>query len=182
MENKSNNKTLMILMIICVCLSITTLGIVIYDRFIRKEPEPAVLKPIDLGNQMVNDNENNDQLKKELNTINNQLMNLLSNTSKENFEIEAKKYLSDEMISKLLKYYDNDTKSFCLDTAACGASGGYFLEETDIMYRDFEIVSVSDKIIKANGIYGESSTNTNKTEIIYTKENGIWKIKSFEIK
>ncbi len=50
MENKSNNKTLMILMTICVCLSITTLGIVIYDRFIRKEPETAVLKPINTDN------------------------------------------------------------------------------------------------------------------------------------
>lgn len=48
MEKEKNTKTLMILMIICVCLSITTLGIVIYDRFIRKEPEHAVLKPIDV--------------------------------------------------------------------------------------------------------------------------------------
>ena len=61
MENKSNNKTLMILMIICVCLSIVTLGIVIYDRFIRKEPEHAVLKPIDSvsiidNNQQKNEN------------------------------------------------------------------------------------------------------------------------------
>ena len=61
MENKSNNKTLMILMIICVCLSITTLGIVIYDRFIRKEPEPAVLKPIDTNNQKDDNNVSNDE-------------------------------------------------------------------------------------------------------------------------
>ena len=53
MEKEKNTKTLMILMIICVCLSITTLGIVIYDRFIRKEPEHAVLKPITIDN---NDN------------------------------------------------------------------------------------------------------------------------------
>ena len=50
MEKEKNTKTLMILMIICVCLSITTLGIVIYDRFIRKEPEHAVLKPITIDN------------------------------------------------------------------------------------------------------------------------------------
>ena len=47
MEKEKNNKTLMILMIICVCLSIATLGLVIYDRFIRKEPEHAILKPIE---------------------------------------------------------------------------------------------------------------------------------------
>ena len=61
MEKEKNTKTLMILMIICVCLSITTLGIVIYDRFIRKEPEHAVLKPITVDNQNTtinNDNKN----------------------------------------------------------------------------------------------------------------------------
>ena len=47
MDNKSN-KTLIILMSICVCLSLITLGIVVYDRFIRKEPERAVLKPIEV--------------------------------------------------------------------------------------------------------------------------------------
>ena len=47
MEKEKNTKTLMTLMIICVCLSIVTLGLVIYDRFIRKEPEHAVLKPIE---------------------------------------------------------------------------------------------------------------------------------------
>ena len=47
MKKGNNSKTLMILMIICVCLSLATLGIVIYDRFIRKEPEHAVLKPLD---------------------------------------------------------------------------------------------------------------------------------------
>lgn len=41
------SKTLVVLMILCVCLSLVTLGIVIYDRFIRKEPEHAILKPIE---------------------------------------------------------------------------------------------------------------------------------------
>ena len=64
MEKEKNTKTLMILMIICVCLSITTLGIVIYDRFIRKEPEHAVLKPIMVDNQSSENNVANNNIKK----------------------------------------------------------------------------------------------------------------------
>ncbi len=53
MEKEKNTKTLITLMIICVCLSIVTLGLVIYDRFIRKEPEHAVLKPITIDNNQI---------------------------------------------------------------------------------------------------------------------------------
>ena len=42
-------------MIICVSLSFITLGIVIYDKFIRKEPEKTIIKPVSVDyNSMKN--------------------------------------------------------------------------------------------------------------------------------
>ena len=48
-EKCSCSKLLMTLMIVCVLLSVATLGIVVYDKFINNEErlEHAVLKPID---------------------------------------------------------------------------------------------------------------------------------------
>lgn len=48
MKEAKLSKTLVVLMIICVCLSLATLAIVVYDRFIKKEPEHAVLKPLEI--------------------------------------------------------------------------------------------------------------------------------------
>ncbi len=47
-ECNNTSKTLIILMSICVALSIITLGIVVYDRLVRKEPEHVILKPIEI--------------------------------------------------------------------------------------------------------------------------------------
>ena len=46
-KGKNNSKgcdKMMILMIICVLLSLTTLAIVTYDKFIKVEPEPSWAK------------------------------------------------------------------------------------------------------------------------------------------
>ena len=53
---KNNGKVIIVLMVICVLLSIGTLGITIYDRFFRNEIlEPVILKPIDLNGLVNND-------------------------------------------------------------------------------------------------------------------------------
>ena len=54
----SCSKLLMTLMMICVLLSIATLGIVVYDKFIRKDEkmERTVLKPIDVKCEASNNN------------------------------------------------------------------------------------------------------------------------------
>ena len=45
MNKESCSRTLMTLMIICASLSFITLGIVVFDKFIREEPEKTVVKP-----------------------------------------------------------------------------------------------------------------------------------------
>ena len=57
---KNNSKTLLTLMSLCVCLSIITLGLVIYDRFIKEEPEHAILKPIEIVPNTNDNKQNND--------------------------------------------------------------------------------------------------------------------------
>ena len=51
MEKDNSSKLMMILMVCCVVLSFVTLGIVCYDKFIRKEPEKTILKPVENTNQ-----------------------------------------------------------------------------------------------------------------------------------
>lgn len=71
MKKDNYSKTLIILMILCVCLSIATLGIVVYDRFIKKEPEHALLKPVE-GVPTVQDVEENDTPVEENEVVENQ--------------------------------------------------------------------------------------------------------------
>ncbi len=60
-ESKSRSKILVILMIICVVLSIITLGIVVYDKFIRSDDlEHPLLKPISGSKEDANNKCDND--------------------------------------------------------------------------------------------------------------------------
>lgn len=63
MKEAKLSKTLVVLMIICVCLSLATLAIVVYDRFIKKEPEHAVLKPLEIPTvEEKDDTQENDEI------------------------------------------------------------------------------------------------------------------------
>ena len=56
-ESKNCSKTLIILIIVCITLSIITLGIVVYDNFIRSD---TILKPISGSNEENKETNNND--------------------------------------------------------------------------------------------------------------------------
>ena len=172
---KRKNIEIVVLLIIIVAL----LGSLIYLLFIKKDKLVEPSKTQD-NHQVV---DNDQELKKSLEEINEEVTKLLhTETTVEKFEQHAKKYFTNDMISELIKYYDKNTKTVCLDSAACYASGGFFGETTDIEYRKFEITSVENDVIKAKGIYGEAENNiTGETEILYQKESGVWKIEKFDI-
>ncbi len=139
------------------------------------------LKPTD-NTEEKEDNKNN--IQKELEKVNEKVFELLSpGKTLDEFKKQATNYFTDDVINELAKYYDKNTESICLDTAACGVGGGFLLEVTDIDYRKLEIVDIKDDIIVANGIYGEAEDNiSGKTEITYKKVNGVWKISEYNLK
>ena len=60
-ESKNCSKTLIILIIVCITLSIITLGIVVYDKFIKSDSiEHPILKPIAGSNEENKETNNND--------------------------------------------------------------------------------------------------------------------------
>ena len=180
MEEKKLEKRKNIEIIVLSIIIVALLGALIYLLFIKKDDKPTELpKPQD-NQQVVN---NDQELKKSLEKINAEVFKLFhEETTVEEFQKQAKKYFTDDMMSELIKYYNKDTKTICLESSVCYASGGFFGETTDISFRKFEITSVNDDIVKAKGIYGEASDNiTGETEIIYQKDNNIWKIKKFDI-
>ncbi len=60
-KKRSCSKMLMILMVVCVLLSLATLGIVAYDKYIRSDDlEHPILKPISGNKEDAKDKSNND--------------------------------------------------------------------------------------------------------------------------
>lgn len=176
---KEENKKKNVIIGVLVCVIVLLVAALVYFVFIKKDESQKIVKPLD--NQQT-ENENKD-LQSNLEKINEEVFKMLhEETTVEEFKKQAKQYFIDEMIVELEKYYNKDTKTICLESSVCEASGGFFGETTDILFRKFEIINVEADIINAKGIYGEASDNiSGETEITYQKENNIWKIKKFDI-
>ena len=171
---KRKNIEIAVLSIIIVVL----LGALIYLLFIKNDEEISVNN--DENNQTSNNINQTDE--KYLIMLNDGLRDLLfQELTQDEFKEKAKQYCTNELIEKLLKYYNSDTTSVCLNSGGCNIDGGYIGEITDINYRDFKIVSKDATIIEGIGIYGESKDNVKEQKIRYKLDNGTWKIDDFDI-